>query len=104
MIVVLSISTSLGVKTESISGGFANGRYFYAPNVCLYLALAILVSQRFDRYLMGLMIVACCSSLIVGVRSTSEGLDWAESYNKAKARKTELIEIWPRGWAMRSGF
>lgn len=100
LLALFCILTSLGERKNliSLSGG---GRYFFAPNLLLILAILLWIPKKTKRVHIGLLLIWTLL-LLKGVRSYTPGEPWPAAYSKSKTLQTEHIEIWPHGWRMQT--
>lgn len=98
---IMCFATALGEKLEFVSPIDA-GRYFYAPNVLLVVALfGLLRAERRSWWVYGLCLLLVCVAL-PRTKSYLKGPDWRIEYQRAIDEKAATIAIWPNGWTMQT--
>lgn len=98
ILLFMSIFTALGDKIMLISSA-GGGRYFYAPNILL--SIALLASIR--KY--NIFIAAAVLSLVVSssnnIKHYIEGPSWQSNFEVSTDQKDATYKIWPNGWSMK---
>jgi len=125
----IGVIAALGDKTQMISAGYASGRYFYIPVICLALACSVNIQarrltplwlivacwflmifsafllviavyiRRIDRRLAGLAYSLCIVLFLRSIPVPATGPAWSDALAEAGCTK-ETVEIWPRDWQM----
>jgi hypothetical protein len=97
ILLVMSVATALGDKKFMVSPA-SGGRYFYAPN--LLILLAILVNFEKFNIAAKICLISLVLNSLVNVKNFMGGPAWRPSLHEAVERNDSSVNIWPTGWRM----
>lgn len=97
VLLFMGILTALGDKLALISAA-VGGRYFYAPNVLL--AIALFASIRKYNVFIAMIVFAVVMSSVINVRHYIGGPRWHSNFEVAGTSNATEYKIWPYGWSM----
>jgi hypothetical protein len=94
LLAAFCVLTSWGDRQALISAE-TGGRYFFAPNLLLTLALLLLIPKKLFAIL---LLTLWASAVLCRTPSYLPGPDWESAIRRAEQQRATTVAIWPYGW------